>query len=102
MKKTGLADSPFFSPTPPKRDEQANDRTGERISERSQNRTDFRTEKRTDDLPAKRRTKRYSFEFYDDQLIKLKHLKYQAEIEGKSISLSEIVRQALDSYLKDR
>jgi hypothetical protein len=102
MKKTGLADSPFFSPTPSKTEEQANDRTTERISERSQNRTDFRTEKRTDDLPTKRRTKRYSFEFYDDQLIKLKQLKYQAEQEGKILTLSDIVRQALDFYLKDR
>jgi hypothetical protein len=68
----------------------------ERFSERSE----FRTENRTVDLPLKRRTKRYSFEFYDDQLTQLKRLKMQAEMSGESVSLSEIVRVALDDYLK--
>ena len=53
------------------------------------------------DLPLKRRTKRYSFEFYEDQLVKLKQLKIQAEMAGESVSLSEMVRLALDAYLRE-
>lgn len=70
MKKSGLADSPFFIASSSKvMDEDENGST-ERITERSEKRTDYRTEKRSDDFPVKRRTKRYSFEFYEDQLIK--------------------------------
>jgi hypothetical protein len=61
-----------------------------------------RSEKRTVNLPIKRRTKRYSFEFYEDQLIQLKKLKYQAEMTGEQITQSDMVREALDLYLKER
>ncbi|MEO8391778.1 MAG: hypothetical protein ABI700_02195 [Chloroflexota bacterium] len=98
MKKSGLADSPFFSPTAQEQVQGEVKRTLERNSERTEN----RSEKHTEALPTKRRTKRYSFEFYDDQLIKLKHLKYQAEMDGKILSLSDIVRVALDAYLQDK
>jgi hypothetical protein len=102
MKKSGLADSPFFSPPASKPIQEGENRTTERISERTESRTDNRSEKRTDALPTKRRTKRYSFEFYEDQLIKLKHLKYEAEMGGKILTLSDIVRVALDAYLQDK
>jgi hypothetical protein len=102
MKKSGLADSPFFSA--PFQESPAGDgnRTTERKTERSNARTDSRTEKRTDTLPTKRRTKRYSFEFFEDQLLHLKRVKYQAELRGNVLSLSDIVRQALDTYLSDK
>ena len=58
-----------------------------------------RTEKRTVDVPTKRLTKRYSFEFYEDQITRLKQMKYQAEVRGESTTLSAIVRHALDLYL---
>lgn len=64
---------------------------------RSEERTVFRS-----DLPTKRRTKRYSFEFYEDQLLKLKQLKYRAEMSGERIFLSDLVRDALDQYLKTK
>ena len=102
MKKSGLADSPFFapatSPSEPRQAEQVFPLPSERKSERS----DFRSEKRTVSLPTKRRTKRYSFEFYEDQLMKLKQLKYQAEMAGESLTLSDIVRSALDLYLQEK
>ena len=101
--KSGLADSPFFTkPVIPSPKPEANGRTVERNTERSNERTIFRSEKRTADLPTKRLTKRYSFEFYEDQLMKLKQLRYQAEMDGKRISLSDIVRQALDDYLQKK
>ncbi len=84
--------------------------------ERNSERTKFRTEKRSENrtvtkpkpdsqkatLPIKRQTKRYSFEFYDDQLTKLRQLKIEAEMRGERIVLSEMVRQAFDEYLKGR
>ena len=75
------------------------------------NRSDIRTENRTKEhpeirselrsvkLPIKRRTKRYSFEFYDDQIQQIRLIKIQTEMKGESIAMSEIVRQALDQYL---
>lgn len=72
-------------------------------AERKSERTEIRTEKRSESelatLPIKRRTKRYSFEFYDDQIVKLKQLKRQAEDRGESLTLSDIARTALDRYL---
>ena len=101
--KSGLAHSPFFvEPTP---SSASNSGQGQAIFdsiERTESRTDYRSEKRSVILPIKRRTKRYSFEFYDDQLVKLKQLKYQAEMAGEQVSQSEMVRQALDAYLQDK
>lgn len=80
----------------------ANDKT-ERKSERTEDRTEIRSEKRTVfPLPIKRRTRRYSFEFYEDQLIKLKQLKYRAEMAGGRLTLSDLAREALDLYLNDK
>ncbi len=105
MKKTGLADSPFFTAASPSGEVFSREAPPERKSERTEDRTDFRSENRTVDLPPipeRRNTRRYSFEFYDDQILKLKHLKYQAEIAGKRVNLSDFAREALDQYLKDK
>jgi hypothetical protein len=69
-------------------------------TERTEIRTIFRSEKRTVGLPVKRRTKRYSFEFYEDQIFRLKLLKRDAEDRGENVSLSDIAREALDRYLQ--
>ena len=115
-KNSGLADSPFFkSPAPPKQPQAVFDsdlkskpskktkktRT-EAKSERKSERTEIRSEFRTPSLPTKRRTTRYSFEFYEDQLVKIKRLKYEAEQSGQKLTLSDIARQAFDEYLKDK
>lgn len=73
----------------------------ERFSERKSERTEERTEKRSE-LPVKRLSRRYSFEFYDDQITKLKRLKHAAEMSGQKVSLSDMARQALDDYLQDK
>lgn len=77
-------------------------RETERKSVRKYERTEVRTENRTASLPIKRSTKRYSFEFYADQITTLKQLKRQAEDRGENLTLSDIAREALDDYLKDR
>ena len=73
-------------------------------SERKTERTDFRSEQRSEirsqKLPIKRNTKRYSFEFFEDQIVWLKKIKIKVEMEGGQIAMSEIVRQALDEYLE--
>lgn len=79
-----------------------NDAESERISERKTVRNSERTENRTLSLPEKRRATRYSFEFYEDQIVKIKRLKYEAEQAGQKVSLSDIARQALDEYLADK
>lgn len=73
----------------------------ERKPVRKSERTQFRMENRSV-LPIKRKTKRYSFEFYDDQLTRLKRLKNRVEMDGGNISLSDIVRQAVDNYLEEQ
>jgi hypothetical protein len=69
------------------------------VSERTEIRTEDRSEKRTDHLPVKRLTKRYSFEFYDDQIVQLKRLKRDAEDRGENLTLSDMAREAFDQYL---
>ena len=100
MKKSGLADSPFFQPVVTSSTKTVAQDIFE--SERFSERKTERTEKRTLPLPEKRRTTRYSFEFYDDQIMKIKRLKFEAEQTGQKITLSDIARQALDEYLKDK
>ena len=73
----------------------------ERISVRKSDRSEIRSEKRTVDLPIRRTTKRYSFEFYEDQILRLRKIKIEAGLEGESIFLSEIVRRALDEYFEN-
>jgi hypothetical protein len=68
---------------------------------RTENRTEEHPELRSIKLPIKRRTKRYGFEFYDDQIQQIRMIKIQTEMKGESIAMSEIVRQALDQYLNN-
>ena len=56
---------------------------------------------RTESTPPKRETKRHPFEIYKDQLDRLKRLKAQAMLDGATISMSDMVRVALDNYLQD-
>jgi hypothetical protein len=70
----------------------------ERTDNRSEKRTEFRTENRTVQYPIKRLTKLYSFEFFEDQITFIKRIKIETELSGNRISLSEVVRNALDHY----
>jgi hypothetical protein len=72
----------------------------ERTEKRTEQRPEIRSEKRTVRLPIKRSTKRYSFEFYEDQLAEIKRIKIETEMNGENISMSQIVREALDHYFE--
>ena len=74
-------------------------RSAQQPTERTEIRSEKRAEFRTEALPIRRRTKRYSFEFYDDQIVRLKRLKREAEDRGENLTLSDMVRAALDEYL---
>lgn len=63
-------------------------------------RTTVRPNDRTTD--RKRSTKRHAFEIYRDQLEQLKRLKAMAMLDGHETSMSEMVRDALDTYLEPR
>ena len=81
----------------------AKPRITERKSVRSSVRKSEPAEHRTGlspfSLPLKRGTKRYSFEFYVDQLERLRRIKIEEGLQGRNLYLSDIVRIALDEYL---
>jgi hypothetical protein len=91
--------SSFFkrSSTPPTNEPERDDAE----TERTETRTENRSEMRSPALRTKRLTRRYSFEFYDDQVTQVKKIKHELEMAGERVSLSDIVRQALDKYLDE-
>jgi hypothetical protein len=57
----------------------------------------------TDQRPnGKRIITRNSFEIYEDQMGSLRTLSYQEKMEGKLGSMSGMVREAIDDYLRKR
>jgi hypothetical protein len=58
---------------------------------------------RTYGRPSVRRRiiSRHAFEVYDDQVDDLRKLSWQEKMEGKLGSMSQMVREALDNYLKE-
>jgi hypothetical protein len=58
---------------------------------------------RPDSVPTGRREFiRRGFEWYADQLCALKKLSLEEQMEGKPGNMSQMVREALDDYLKKR
>lgn len=101
-KKSGLADSPFFKPPIEGQEVFSGQPSSPLPLERNSERTENRSENRTPVMPTKRRTTRYSFEFYEDQIMALKRLKYETELTGAKVNLSDFAREAFDQYLKDK
>ena len=60
-----------------------------------------RPEPRPAQRSAHRSLQRRSFEFYVDQLETLKAWSLQAQLLGEKTSMSEMIRAALDRYLRD-
>src|SRR5215469_9236538 len=56
------------------------------------------TERRSDRPTGRRVPVRRGFEFYEDQLITLKKISLQEQLDGKSGNMSQMVREALDEY----
>ena len=128
-KRGGLADSPFFSPSEvlPERSRSAEvfsqpaslpmhpsipvsmqtERTNERTvspSERTNGRTVATSERpneRTDTKVAQGRpTRRYSYEFYSDQVDAIRKLWAQKQFNGEKVGQSDLARAAFDLYLQ--
>lgn len=130
MKKSGLADSPFFAHSPPsnqeaqpampvpsqplfhRSDEQTHERTDEQTPKRTPEqvnirtdehlsvRTDEQTNKRTDEHPA-RIISRQSYNIYDDQAEAIEILQLRRRKErGRHITKGEIMRELLDKALQ--
>jgi len=81
--------SSFFQRSP----DRANDRSGSdpvQVFDRSTERS----------ITPKRVARRYSFEIYEDQIQTLKRMKAESMLAGGDRSISSIVREALDDYLK--
>jgi hypothetical protein len=51
---------------------------------------------------GKRIITRNSFEIYEDQMESLRKLSFQEKMEGKLGSMSQMMREAIDDYLKKR
>jgi hypothetical protein len=54
------------------------------------------------DAPKRGIKTRHPFDIYKDQLERLKKLSLQAQMRGEVGSMSAMVREALDNYLKDK
>jgi hypothetical protein len=85
-----LAGSPFFK----RRPEPASSPTGRPTGEPVVRRTGRPTGRR---VPVRR-----GFEFYEDQLMALKRLSLEEQMDGESGNMSQMVREALDDYLAKR
>lgn len=48
---------------------------------------------------AKRRIKRESMNFYEDQLITLNDYKAMERLEGRRVEISQMIREAIDEYI---
>lgn len=84
--------------------EHANTRTGERANGRTPARVNVRTSKeiihpKSQNL-SKREIVRHSFQFYKDQISRLKMLRAHKELLGETSNLSDLVRDAIDAYLE--
>ena len=85
-------------------DERPNERTPEPVNTRSGEQPNMRTGERANIKPQNavipnRGITRHSFQFYQDQIIRLKQLRMQKELQGETCHLSDLVRQALDDFL---
>lgn len=49
--------------------------------------------------PVRRVITRYAFEFFQDQIEKLRRISLDQKIQGETGSMSEMVREAIDEYL---
>jgi hypothetical protein len=100
--KSPLEGMPAIGKPPPKPREipaQAAQRPGTQPSPAIPERANARTPVRPS---GKRIITRNSFEIYEDQMESLRKLSFQEKMEGKLGSMSQMVREAIDAYLKEK
>ena len=56
---------------------------------------------RTPDHPRRRVTRRHAFDIYDDQLAALRRRSMQDRLSGGVGSMSQMVREALDRFIRE-
>ena len=65
--------------------------------------TDRGADRSVNKIRSKNRvTRRYSFEAFDDQISELKKISISSALHGESIYISEMIRDAVDKFLKSR
>jgi hypothetical protein len=82
------------TPEPAEASEQPGGGANARSVERSNGRTPVRD-------TTKRIVTRNSFEIYEDQMDSLRRLSFQEKVKGAIGSMSAMVREAIDTYLKE-
>jgi len=93
---------PLDSPTPTREVPEEKTET-QSLTDRPTGRpSDEATYRPPDRVTNKRLLVRRGFEWYEDQLAALKRLSLQEQMDGKEGSMSAMVREALDDYLKKR
>jgi hypothetical protein len=92
------------SPTPPvsAQNEAQVTPANRRTDEATARLTGEPTNRPVDRPTGKRVLVRRGFEWYEDQLAALKKLSLKEQLEGKDSSMSAMVREAIDDYLKKR
>ncbi len=70
--------------------------------EEPQTTTDVRPYARTENIRIKRTITRYAFEFFQDQIESLKRFSLDEQLQGEKGSMSQMVREAIDSYIAKR
>lgn len=106
LKKGSFPPKPDARPgsQPLETNDSPNDRTVERMGTPN-GRTGASTERpndRTVERGAKaRKTERYSYEFYADQVEAIRKIRARRELAGETVTLSDIVREAVDAYLQE-
>jgi hypothetical protein len=95
MPAIGKPPRPTPQDSPPHEAETPSEQPSQAIPERVNARTPVRPN-------GKRIITRNSFEIYEDQMDALRKLSLQAKMEGKLGSMSQMVREALDAYIKDK
>jgi hypothetical protein len=91
----GKPPQPMMQDSLPQNTESAVNKPVERIPERVNARTPVRPH-------GKRIITRNSFEIYEDQMESLRKRSFEEKIEGKLGSMSQMVREAIDAYLKHK
>jgi hypothetical protein len=86
---------PMPQESPVQEEERSDHQSAHAIPERVNVRTPVRPN-------GKRIITRNSFEIYEDQMESLRKLSFQEKMEGKLGSMSQMMREAIDDYLKKR
>ena len=61
---------------------------------------DETTKRLPDDATTRRKIKRESMNFYEDQMKYLRNYALQEKMKGKQLGVSEMIRDAIDSYIE--